>query len=101
MTGGGFWSGARAKLASVAMLDCDMLLAGEAGRGACVKGEGEACTGGAGVALWESWRAIDGTRVAETGAVDAVGVCWGVEAAELALTTEIGAGVPRVLAVAG
>lgn len=32
MTGGAFWSGTRAKLASVAMLEADMLLAGLAGR---------------------------------------------------------------------
>lgn len=32
MTGGAFWSGARAKLASVAMLEADMLRAGDAGR---------------------------------------------------------------------
>lgn len=32
ITGGAFWSGTRAKLASVAMLETDMLLAGLAGR---------------------------------------------------------------------
>lgn len=32
MTGGAFWSGTRAKLASVAMLEADILLAGLAGR---------------------------------------------------------------------
>lgn len=47
ITGGGFWSGTRAKLASVAMEDADMLLAGLAGRPpTCpvkvVKGDGEA-----------------------------------------------------------
>ena len=35
------WSGTRANEVSVAMLDVDILLAGEAGRAAFVKGEGE------------------------------------------------------------
>jgi hypothetical protein len=77
IAGGAFWSGARAKLDSVAILDADMLRAGDAGRGADVKGEGDGCAigGGAGVALCEEgWRAIAGTNCAESGADGSVGV---------------------------
>lgn len=78
MAGGAFWSGARAKLASVPMLEVDILRAGEAGRAAGVKGDGEGF-GFVGGALLETdcWRGIDGTggggAVAEL-AEEAVGV---------------------------
>ena len=46
IAGGAFWSGARAKLlASVATLETDMLRAGDSGRAAGVKGEGEGFVG--------------------------------------------------------
>lgn len=47
IAGGAFWSGARAKLASVPMLEADMLRAGDAGRAAGVKGDCEGFAGGA------------------------------------------------------
>lgn len=48
MAGGAFWSGARAKLASVPILEADMLLAGEAGRTTEANGD---CDGFAGPTL--------------------------------------------------
>ena len=63
-----------------------MLRAGEAGRMLGVKGEGDGF-GGSGT---EGWRGTDGTPDSGAGAV---GVACGVEAAELALATEMGAGV--------
>jgi len=89
IAGGGFWSGGCAKLAA---LEADMLRAGEAGRAGCENGEGDGAGGGAIelLLLWfEDWRAIAGT------AGTVVGVAWGVDAAELALATEMGAGVWR------
>lgn len=90
MTGSGFWSGGCAKLAE---LEADMLRAGEAGRAGCEKGEGDGAGGGAIVLLllwFEDWRAI---VAGSAGTV--VGVACGVEVAELALATEMGAGVWR------
>lgn len=86
MTGGAFWSGTRAKLASVAMLEADMLRAGLAGLpptdpGTLVKGDGDAAAtrGGAGVALEVGGLLLDagrGTVGTEpcVGAVEPVGV---------------------------
>lgn len=103
-----FWSGARAKLASVLMLEADILLAGEAGRPdaaltAAVKGDGDGLKKPAAVpADAEGWRGTAGTVGGPAGAVAAVGVACGVDAAELALAlaTEMGAGVCLVAAVA-
>ena len=70
-----------------------MLRAGEAGRAGCENGEGEGAGGGAMalLLLWfEDWRAI---IAGSAGTV--VGVACGVDVAELALATEIGAGVWR------
>lgn len=82
-----------------------MLRAGDAGRTAAEKGDGDGFGGfgGAGVGLVmlcdDGCRGKDGT----VGAVGAVGVACGVEAAELAFATEIGAGVCRwfIAAVGG
>jgi hypothetical protein len=77
------------------MLEADMLRAGDAGRAAEaeVKGDGEGL-GRAGVLLCEDGcRCMAGSSDAEIGAVAAVGVACGVEAAELALAIEIGVGV--------
>lgn len=86
------------------MLDCDMLLAGLAGRPPtwpvmAVKGDGEArgaFEGAVALPLTEA-----GCAVATPAAVLArpVGVGWGVEAAEFAFATEIGAGEGLALAV--
>lgn len=105
MTGGAFWSGTRAKLASVAMLDADMLRAGLAGLpptdpGTLVKGDGDAAAtgGGAGVALeiggllLDAGRGMGGTEPC-VGAAEPVGVGCGVDAAEFAFATDIGAGL--------
>lgn len=87
-----FWSATRAKLASVAMLEADILRAGDAGRAALVKGEGDGwCR--AGVLFCDGCRTIAGTGGAAVGADVAVGVACGVEAAEFATPTEMGAGV--------
>lgn len=78
MTGTAFWSGGRAKLDSVLMLEVDMLRSGEAGR-AAVNGDGEGFEsgGGAGVVFdADGCRGSDGTAGAAggIGAVDEVGV---------------------------
>jgi hypothetical protein len=90
IAGGGFWSGGCAKLV---VLEADMLRAGEAGRAGCENGEGDGAGGGAIVLLllwFEDWRAI---IAGSAGTV--VGVACGVDVAELALATEMGAGVWR------
>lgn len=74
-----------------------MLRAGDAGRAAGVKGEGDGFGFVSGAVLdTDGWRGIDGTGGGNAPAElaeEAVGVAWGVEAAEFALGTEIGAGV--------
>lgn len=76
MTGGGFWSGTLAKLASVAILDCDMLLAGDAGRpllrtGCAGNGDGDAaCRAGVGWAL--GGLLVEGARAGGADACDTV-----------------------------
>ena len=90
-----FWSGALAKEeASVPMLDVDMLLAGDAGRAEAVNGDAEGLGGASMLPETEGWReACEGwDGIAGTAGVR-VGVACGVDAAELALATEIGAGV--------
>lgn len=71
-----------------------MLRAGETGRAGCEKGEADGAGGGAIVPLFpwfDDCRAIAGTA----GVV--VGVACGVEAAELALATDMGVGVCRAM----
>lgn len=74
MTGGGFWSGTLAKLASVAILDCDMLLAGDVGRppvsiGCAGNGDGDAaCKAGVGWAL--GGLLVEGARACDAGACE-------------------------------
>jgi hypothetical protein len=100
IAGGAFWSGALAKLASVAILDADILRAGDAGRGADVKGDGDGWATGIDIgvpACEDGCRGMDGTNGAESGADGKVGVACGVDAAELALATDIGVGVCSVL----
>jgi hypothetical protein len=97
MTGTAFWSGTCAKLDCVAALEADMLRAGETGRAGWEKGDGDGAGGGAIVPLllfdwFESWRAI----IAGTAGI-VVGVACGVDAAELALATEMGVGVCRAM----
>ena len=96
-----FWSGAFAKLDSVPTLEIDILRAGEAGRAAGVKGEGEGfglvCGG-----LLDGCRGKDGTAGGgATVAEAAVGVAWGVVAAEFAFATDIGVGVCLAFAEGG
>ncbi len=94
ITGGAFWSGARAKLASVPMLDADMLRAGDAGLTGAENGEGEGLSCGGLLEIDDlRGRGSNGGGGATEFAEVAVGVACGVEAAELALLTEIGAGV--------
>lgn len=102
ITGGAFWSGTRAKLASVVMLEVDMLRAGETGLGADAKGEGDGFGRvGAGVFCCDGCRGSDGAKGAEIGAEVAVGVACGVDAAEFAFATEIGCGACRGVLAAG
>lgn len=77
-----------------------MLRAGEAGRAALVKGEAEGAGGGA-IELPLFGGGLEGClgRAGTAGA--AVGVAWGVEAAEFALATEMGVGVCRTVFGAG
>ena len=96
ITGRAFWSGARAKDASVPMLEALMLLAGDAGRAEGVKGEGLGFAGAAVLLDKGSCRGTDGTAGASIGAETAfavVGVACGVDTAELALAIEMGVGV--------
>jgi hypothetical protein len=81
----------------VAALEADMLRAGETGRAGWEKGDGDGAGGGAIVPLllfdwFESWRAI----IAGIAGI-VVGVACGVDAAELALATEMGVGVCRAM----
>lgn len=86
------------------MLDADMLRAGLAGRPPPIpatppalmkelNGLGEALGAGMDVTFPEGWRGM-------AGMAPDVGVGWGVEAAEFARPTEIGAGVFLALTVA-
>jgi hypothetical protein len=77
----------------VAALDVDMLRAGETGRAGCENGEAGGAGGGAIMPLLFVW--LEGCRVIAGTAGTVVGVACGVEAAELALATEIGVGVCR------
>ena len=104
MTCTAFWSGTRAKLASVAMLDADMLLAGEAGLTADVKGDGDGFRMVGVLPCEDIWRTIAGMRGADTGAEPVVGVASGVDTVELAVAIEMGVGVcrdPELVAAAG
>lgn len=79
----------------MAALEADMLRAGETGRAGCEKGEAEGAGGGAIVPLLFDW--FDGCRAIAGTAGTVVGVACGVEAAELALATEMGVGVCRAM----
>ena len=78
MAGSAFWSGTRAKLASVAMLEADMLRAGDAGRAEKVDGEPAGFRMAVlliGLVWPDGGRGIAGGRGAESGAlVEVVGV---------------------------
>ena len=69
-----------------------MLLAGDAGRGVKVKGEAAGFGGKPGPEL-ELCRGRDGIEDGGGGTEVAVGVARGVDAVELALAVDIGAGV--------
>ena len=89
------------------MLEADILRAGLAGLAAGVKGEGEGLVFIPAIVAVDAdcWRGIDGTGGGNTPppefAEEAVGVACGVDAAELAFGTEIGAGVWRSLRAEG
>lgn len=102
IAGGAFWSGARAKLASVAILEADMLLAGDAGCAVVVNGDRGGLDPAASLFCDVCSRGAAGCAVAWAGMECAVvGVAWGVEVAEFALAAEIGVGVCLAPVVTG
>jgi hypothetical protein len=97
MTGTAFWSGTCAKLDWVAALEADMLRAGDTGRAGWENGEGDGAGGGAIVPLLLLFDWFEGCRAIAGTAGIVVGVACGVDAAELALATEMGVGVCRAM----
>jgi len=102
IAGGAFWSGARAKLASVATLEVDMLLVGDAGCADVVNGDGGGLDPAESLFCDVCCLSTAGSAVAWAGmGCAAVGVAWGVDVAEFALTADIGVGVCLAPVVTG